>query len=114
MIHRVVAATLGVMLLVFAGLQYNDPDPGIWIAAYVVAAAFSFGAALKKFNRPILLLVAVIFFIASVAVWPVEFNGFIGKMEGNPGVEEARESLGLLICVSCMIYNFFLSHLFPY
>ena len=42
----------------FAAVQYNDPDPYLWIPIYLYPAALCFLAASEKFNKnaPVILL----------------------------------------------------------
>lgn len=38
---------LGLMMLLFAAVQYNDPDVLLWVAIYMVPAAWAFAAAFR-------------------------------------------------------------------
>jgi hypothetical protein len=38
---------LGLIMLLFAGVQYNDPDGPLWVVIYGVPAAWAFLAAFK-------------------------------------------------------------------
>ena len=43
-----------IVFIVFAALQYNDPDPYIWVPLYLYAALLCWLATKKKFNKPVL------------------------------------------------------------
>lgn len=95
---------LAAILIVFAALQYNDPDAILWIAIYLIAAAWCVIAALRPglLSTPPLLWLA----LASGAlyalgfVWLVrDYNAeFLSRTMMAPGVETTREAFGLLIC----------------
>ena len=96
---RAVHVVLCVILLLFAALQYNDPDWYYWGPVYLLAASWSFagcaGAAASctrgrsaRIGAPLSMLLVLAGF-ASLA------------SQLGPGWihnEEARESLGYLIC----------------
>lgn len=45
---RIVCIALGLLMLVFAAVQFNDPDGMIWMFYYLVAAAWAFLAAFRS------------------------------------------------------------------
>lgn len=81
----------GLLFLVFAGLQYNDPDPLIWILVYLFPAICSVLAARGKLNY---------------LVVGVGFLGYLFLLTQNfPSPEhltfdheEGREAFGLILC----------------
>ena len=83
-----------VMLMVFiffAFLQWNDPDPWLWVPVYGFAAMVT---GLALWGKPTILpLIGTLGYLAgSIYLWPeLDESRWID-------VEEARESLGLLIC----------------
>ncbi len=95
---------LALIFAVFAALQWNDPDPLVWMAIYggtslaCVASAF--------FRLPGILGVAavVLALVFAAWLWPGETKNVFGEMEGNPVVEEARESMGMVIVAGAFIY----------
>ena len=99
---RRAAFFFAVLFLLAALLQWNDPDPAIWMAGYGLAAALS---ALAAAGRRLLLanvIAALIFglWFASLApsllgADPAAFQSF--QMRA-PGHEEPREALGLALC----------------
>jgi hypothetical protein len=89
---------LGAVLIIFATLQYNDPDPYLWGPIYGFAALWALLAAW----RPALLggrtavrlgaiTCAILFLIGFAWLAPTIGRDWIQ-------VEEAREALGYLIC----------------
>lgn len=97
-----------ILLLAFALLQLNDPDPIIWTLTYLSAALICL-LALRK-NLPLWLAVisSGLFLAGAVYQWPRIFKGVTGTMDNNPEIELARESLGLIICTVFVLISFFL------
>jgi hypothetical protein len=94
------------IFIVFAILQWNDPDPWFWIPAYLLSAYTAY-AAFRNYYNPMLLMVMVMgYFIAAIALFPegsisewLHQEDQAASLEMKmPFVEEARESLGLMIC----------------
>ncbi len=93
---------MGLVFLVFAALQLNDPDPEVWATLYGSAALLSLAAAS---GRRLTLLSA--FLCVGTLAWsltllpqvrhvtlPEIFGSFTMK---TAAIEESREGLGLLI-----------------
>lgn len=108
-----------VIFLIFAGLQYNDPDPYIWIPIYLYAAFLCYRAIQKKYD-PVLYLIgllvyggyaAYLFFDRSgVLDWAEEHHAesLVQTMKATkPWIEETREFGGLAIVMLVMAVNFF-------
>jgi Transmembrane family 220, helix len=98
---RYVNIVLGLVMLSFVAVQYNDPDGPLWMAIYMVPAAWAFAAAfrLPKVRSP----AGMRWLWASVAVG---FATLIFYWPGMPGfwrkevwwVEEtAREGMGVMV-----------------
>ncbi len=103
------------MFLLFAGVQYNDPDPLIWILIYFFAATICFLAARGKYYDKIILLGIVISLIwsmtlvASILAAISQYGAgsiFSPSMIKDNEVEEARESLGLLIVFVVLVWKY--------
>jgi hypothetical protein len=93
----IVSLFLTVLFLIFAGLQYNDPDPWLWMPVYLLYALVSLSAAFKPLHA---IWYLFFFLTAAIASWismPAQWEG-IGTEMMNENTEKARESLGLLIC----------------
>lgn len=95
---RVVSGLLALILIFFAYLQIDDPDPYIWIPIYLLGALWPAIAAFgpgRFADRPPVRIGAwasAAFFIAGF-LW---YAPAIGRDWIH--VEEARESIGYLIC----------------
>ena len=101
---------IAILFLLFALVQYNDPDPAIWILLYGGVAVHFAMAALGRIYRPVLWI-----WLAGSLVWmvflsPDFFNwlrmgmpSIVKSMKAEtPWVELAREFLGLVIvAVAC-------------
>jgi hypothetical protein len=101
---------MALLLLSFAAVQYNDPDPARWMAIYGAGALVS---ALAAFRPRAAWLPAAA--VAAVALaWAVYWcSGVIGRHVDmaevfavtrmiDASVEETRETLGLLIVAAWM------------
>lgn len=102
--HRVICIALSVTLDAFAVLQYNDPDPAVWMAVYFGMSALCLWSAFGALPRVVPAVVVVAALIGAYLLWPETYQGLSGKMDSRPGVELARESLGLLICALVAAY----------
>jgi len=95
---RIVHVVLCAILVFFAALQYDDPDWYYWGLVYLIAAAWSFAAALGPerlgSSRFVHIggLICVMLFSAGFAALAHNIGpGWIHN-------EEAREAFGYLIC----------------
>lgn len=106
---RAANVLMAVLFLVAAGLQYNDPDPEVWMPLYLGAAAACVVA-----HRPALWPVAAIMACVSL-VWAAWLapevvprfafgeDMFRSMSAENPTIELSREFVGLLIVAAWMI-----------
>lgn len=109
-LNLVVAATFAWSAII----QYNDPDPWLWIAVYAAAAVMAGLAAFGRYPVPALVALGV-----ACMVWMVTLAGgvadfiaqgdpgliFTGMSPERPWVELTREFGGLAIIVaSCVVY----------
>lgn len=103
---KAIHAVIAVLLIVTAGLQWNDPDPLYWmvtyVAAAVVAGAACVGRALVKLS-----LIAMGLSLAGLLITLPGTLDFIaagdygsisgGMSDDKPWIESAREFGGLLV-----------------
>lgn len=105
---------LAVLFLVCAGLQYNDPDPYIWIPIYgsmmVLCVLATFDRFYVRINYVLMaiFLLYSLFYIPGVIEWlksenPMELFSEIAKMN-HLYIEESREFMGLMICVGVLVW----------
>lgn len=94
---RAVHAVLCVLLLFFAALQYNDPDWLYWGLVYLLSAIWPFLAAVAPRHMQssplahVCAAISLLFLIGFLSLAHQLGPGWIHN-------EEARESLGYLIC----------------
>ena len=105
----------------FAALQYNDPDPYLWMPIYLYPAALCWLAAKNKMFPKAYILGTLVF--AAYAIYKIfDANGLVDwitlhnaeniaetmKAE-TPWVEETREFFGLAIIIVVLTINLFFS-----
>lgn len=108
-----------VIFILFAGLQYNDPDPYIWIPIYLFVAILCWMAFRQKFY-PRLYLAGIFIFIVYGAFLFFQEDGMLDWMREHetediasemkatkPWIEATREVLGLVILVIVLLVNYF-------
>lgn len=99
---RIVSAIALGLFLLAALVQLNDPDPGVWIVAYLIAAGTAGLAMFGRTSQPMSGLLAAVYAVAAWASFPHVSSeaslGLSGFGMASLGVEEMRESLGLGIC----------------
>jgi hypothetical protein len=112
---RIVNFILAIMFLLFAFVQINDPDPVVWILIYGAMAVLCIMAIFEFYPRKILLGLLALFVVYSfvyfrgVREWLERDNKSllfddVAKMQ-YPYIEQAREFLGLLICIGVLILH---------
>jgi len=97
---RIIAAVFCVLMVLFAAVQYNDPDALYWGAIYGVAALWCGLAAFRQVQpsgilRLLLLASLAIAAIGVVWFWP-KAPGF-WRQEVWWVTETAREGMGMMI-----------------
>ncbi len=110
-----------VVFIVFAGLQYNGPDPYIWVPLYGYSAVLCYLAARHQYYRKA--------YLAGISVYAVyamykalDQNGVIDWIKFHdaanlasamkatqPWIEESREFFGLIILIVVLSINFFVA-----
>lgn len=108
---RIFSYVLGTLFILFAVVQFNDPDPWIWVPVYLIPAFMSFVFTHSKTSRILLLVLGLIYLIAAIRIFPPSINEWISAEEESkslgmnlPGIETARESMGLFICALTMLF----------
>ena len=103
--------------IVFAALQYNDPDPYIWVPVYLYTAVLCWFASRNKFYPKAYWLGIIVY--AGYAVYKIfDQNGLLDWINKHnaeniaetmkaekPWIEESREFFGLLILIAVLIIN---------
>ncbi|MFD1187701.1 transmembrane 220 family protein [Pontibacter rugosus] len=105
---KLLAFLFGLAFLSFVVLQYNDPDPALWMAVYGVAAILCFMTAVGKLPPRIRWSAAMLYTAGAILAWPERFEGIYIGGGDIKNIEEAREALGLLLCATTFTGLFFL------
>lgn len=95
------------VFILFAGWQYNDPDPILWIPIYGVSAYVSWQCYRGKVNQELLLVLLILAVTAAINSWQqmTAWEGVITDSIAMKTVNQelARESLGLGICAAVFL-----------
>jgi hypothetical protein len=106
------------VFIVFAALQYNDPDPYIWMPLYLYAALLCWLATKKKFHKTAYWVGFAVY--GSYAIYKIfDANGLVDWITKHhsqnlaatmkaetPWVEESREFFGLVIILAVLAINY--------
>lgn len=102
---RIISFIIGIIFILFALVQLNDPDFLVWFGAYTLTATVAFVFPFRKPNKHLLLAMAIIYLIAAIALFPPSISEWISAEEEAsslgmklPGIEQAREAMGLILC----------------
>jgi len=108
---RIFTYLLGILFVLFILVQLNDPDPVLWVIIYLVPAVISILLTHLKVNGYVLLMLSVFYLIAAIYLFPPSISDWINAEEKSqslgmklPGIEEARESMGLFICFLTLLF----------
>ena len=107
-----------IVFILFAAVQYNDPDPYIWMPIYLYAAVLCWLAYRNKFYRGAYLFGIAVY--AAYATYKIfDTNGLIDWITKHhaeniaetmkaekPWIEETREFFGLLILIVILFIDY--------
>ena len=111
---RTVYILLGLLMVAFAAVQYNDPDGPLWAAIYLVPAVWALLAAFKPLlvrapaGRALLWVSAAAGLAGVVYYWPT-MPGF-WHQEVWWVEETAREGMGMMIAFAVLLVVLFGAH----
>jgi hypothetical protein len=104
--------------ILFAALQYNDPDPYIWMPIYLYAAVLCWLAFRNKFY-PGAYLIGIAVYTVYALYKMFDTNGLVDWMTKHhaqniadtmkaetPWVEETREFFGLVILIVVLLIDY--------
>ena len=106
-----------VLFVISAALQYNDPDPYVWMPIYLYGAWLCYQAIKGRYNRTLYIiglavygLYALFLFFDKTGVldWIREHQAesIVQTMKATkPWIEETREFGGLLILIVVLLMN---------
>ncbi len=111
MTRKITHAVLGLAMVVFGGLQINDPDPWLWVPLYLaISVPLIVGATGRYLKRTTWVVLGVSAIVAAMALpgfieWVLEhpFGDIVGTMSTERQyIEDSREFLGLVIAAGCL------------
>ena len=111
---RYVHIVLGLLMIAFAAVQYNDPDTLVWATIYLIPAVWALLAAFRpsvvrsSAARSLLWLSALAGLAGVVYYWPA-MPGFWHK-EVWWVEETAREGMGMMIAFAVLVLELFSAH----
>lgn len=106
---------LAIAFLIFAVIQFNDPDPTFWVVLYGAAATVCAMDAFGRFEESATVVVfgiciaTAVYFAPAIAEWIAspDLSELYGEMKAQkPFIEETRESFGALIAAAGCFYVF--------
>jgi hypothetical protein len=101
-LFRLLSALMFGVFLLSAGVQWNDPDPWLWIPLYGLAAALAALAAAGRLslraNAAALVLFVVLFAFWAPGLRSARSDAFTHWRMQSPADEAAREAGGLALC----------------
>ena len=114
---RILNWALAALFVLFAAVQYNDPDPYIWAPIYLFCAWVCGYAAMGKYNQKIILIglipitLYMIFYIPDFIDWiKMGMPSIVETMKADKlYVELTREFGGLLICIAALVFEYWQS-----
>ncbi|MET0355727.1 MAG: transmembrane 220 family protein, partial [Cellvibrio sp.] len=101
-------------LFSFAGLQFNDPDPILWVSFYIICALVPGLLLFNKFYRPLFWAALAICSTEIIISAPGAYQYFLNMAHEplmqsmnaeKPYIEECREFLGALIALGLVILS---------
>ncbi|MVM35769.1 hypothetical protein GO755_37485 [Spirosoma sp. HMF4905] len=103
--RKIFSIVFGLLFILFAAFQYNDPDPQVWIPIYGFAAIACFMAYAGIGQWWFFAIMGGIYIGAAFYQWPPKFEGFLFSEVGmrSMNIEMAREAGGLAICAVVMV-----------
>jgi len=105
---------LSILFFLFAIVQYNDPDPWLWIILYGMVGIISAMAVFEKYNKVLILLgigicvLGILFLLPDFIDWLK--NGAPSITESmkaeSPHIELTREFLGFIVTLLALLWHF--------
>ncbi len=116
-ILRILNLIFCVLFVISAGLQYNDPDPYIWIPIYLYSAILCFYAFRNRYFPNAYIAGILVYFVLAITRffdndgvlnWINQHNAenIAQSMKASkPYIENAREFFGLIILIIVLLIN---------
>jgi hypothetical protein len=106
-----------ILFVVSAALQYNDPDPYLWMPLYLYGALLCFLALRKKY-KPLLYIIGLVIYSGYAMYLLLDANGLLSWINDHdaedifqsmkatkPWIEETREFFGLILLIIALGIN---------
>lgn len=106
------------LFIVSAALQYNDPDPYLWIPIYLLGTSACWLAFRNKFYPGVYVSATVVFLVYAIYLfvtkdgvwdWLTQHNAenIAETMKAEkPWIEDTREFFGLAILIAVLMINY--------
>ena len=113
-VTKTLCALFALTLIGFASLQFNDPDPVVWVSCYLICAAVPGMVLFDKFFKPVFWAAIVICLVEASRTGAGAYNYYLHMAEEplmqamnpeKPYIEEAREFGGSLIALSLVLIS---------
>lgn len=121
MLIKTINIIFALLFLVAAALQYNDPDPYLWMPIYLFSAVLCALAAGKKFY-PRAYIAGIVFYSVYAAYLFFANEGVLDWIQQHqsediatsmkatkPWIEQSREFFGLIILIIALLLNYYFS-----
>ena len=108
-----------IIFITFAALQYNDPDPYVWMPIYLYAAFICYRAIQHKYSKALYIIGLVGYIGYGIGLFFDKFGvldwmdkhqaeSLVQSMQASkPWIEETREFFGLVIVIVVLLINWF-------
>ncbi len=111
---KILNIILCIIFLLFLGVQYNDPDPYLWMPIYGFVAWICALASVKKYNSSLILIglgilsIYTLFYIPDFIEWiKMGMPSIVDTMKAEKSyIELTREFGGLIICDIVLLWQF--------
>ena len=103
MLRKIVLWFFIAVFVYFAGVQYNDPDPYIWIPTYLIPTFLSYYKLRGKGDKVLYFSIGLLFLMWAINQFPPAWEGvLLNQGMKTINIELGRESLGLGCCTIAM------------
>jgi Transmembrane family 220, helix len=110
-----------IIFIFFAALQYNDPDPYVWMPIYLYAAVLCWQAFRGKYYPRAYIIGILVYFVYALYLFFTadgvlewlnkhDAQNIAGSMKADkPWIEQTREFFGLVILICVLLVDYFFS-----
>jgi hypothetical protein len=107
-----------ILFILFAALQYNDPDPYVWVPVYLYTAVLCWLAFRRRYF-PMAYVIGIVVYVGyavylfatkdGVWEWAVDHQGANiaeGMHAEKPWIEQTREFFGLVLLITVLAIDY--------